>query len=582
MNSYSINLRLKLFNSGVEDMFRQNQKHMQVTLFGTVHQMPVGVTKMMDKSWAPAFRRLIFEKIDERRYAELYSTVESRPNFPVNIWVGLEIIKWMFDYTDQELLEQFHFNLLTAYALGLENLGDVTLCERTIYYNRERLLEYEAKTGRNLLEEEFKAITDDALARLPIDPKTQRMDSSFIGCFIKQMSRLELVVKVLQNFYHALPEVEQTRWASRLAEYVEDEAKHITYHLRRAEVEGHLKEVGTLLFELHQAYAGDDNISGLKSYQHVGRVLLEQFNMVEGREQTTIEVKPAKEISASSLQNPADDKATFRRKDGEGHKGYLFNAAETCSPENAVQLLTDVSTHQNIVADDTILAERLPEIEERTGVDEMVVDANYTGEDSERVCKEQGVSIIPTEVKGRKVLPDELSLTDFRFDGNAVISCPEGHFPIEQIHKPKGGHHIARFATEQCSNCPRLENCPVRRRKRFYSLLFNDRQALLAQRRQQLSKEDYRRKCRMRPAIEGTISQFKQKLHNGKLRVRGMGKVRNSVILMAIGINFGRLWAYFLGDNPGSALFLTLAVLLMVFLIKNLAGKSTKLGFEVG
>jgi len=98
-----------------------------MTLFGTVHQMPVGVTKMMDKSWAPAFRHLVFEKIDERRYAELYSTIESRPNFPVNIWVGLEITKWMFDYTDQELLEQFHFNLLTAYALGLENLGEVKL-----------------------------------------------------------------------------------------------------------------------------------------------------------------------------------------------------------------------------------------------------------------------------------------------------------------------------------------------------------------------------------------------------------------------------------------------------------------------
>jgi len=102
-------------------MFRHNQRHQQVTLFGTVHQMPVGVKKMMDRSWAPAFRRLIFENIDERRYAELYSTVESRPNFPVNIWVGLEIIKWVFDYTGQELLEQFHFNLLTAYSL--EQLG---------------------------------------------------------------------------------------------------------------------------------------------------------------------------------------------------------------------------------------------------------------------------------------------------------------------------------------------------------------------------------------------------------------------------------------------------------------------------
>lgn len=294
-----------------------------MTLFGTVHQLPVGVKKA-DKSWAPAFRRLIFEKINERRYAE--SRVESRPNFPVNIWVGLEIIKGMFDYTEQE--QRFHFNLLTSYALGQENLGEISLSERTIYYNRERLLEYEAKTGRNLLEEEFHAITDDALAELPIDSKTQRMD--FIGSFIKQMSRLE-AVKVVQNFYHELPKAEQTRWASQLAKYVEDEAKHISYYLRRTDVEDHLKELGAILFDLHQAYAGDEEISGF--YHHISRVLL--FNIVEGREETIIEVKPAKEISAGSLQNPADDKATFRRKNGEGHKGYLFNVSETCSPENA-------------------------------------------------------------------------------------------------------------------------------------------------------------------------------------------------------------------------------------------------------
>ena len=71
-------------------MFRQNQRHRQMVLFGTVHRMPVGITKMMDKSWVPAFRKLIFEKIEERRYAKRYSTIESRPNFPVNNlgWAG--------------------------------------------------------------------------------------------------------------------------------------------------------------------------------------------------------------------------------------------------------------------------------------------------------------------------------------------------------------------------------------------------------------------------------------------------------------------------------------------------------------
>jgi hypothetical protein len=217
-------------------MFKENQRHRQVILFGIVHQFPVGVSKRLDKSWAPVFRKLIFEKIDESRFARLYSSLDSRPNFPVNIWVSLEIIKWMFDYTDQELLDQFHFNLLTAHAVGLDNLGDITLAERTLYYNRERLLDYEARTGRNLLDEEFKAITDESVAKLRINAKLQRMDSSFVGSFIKQMSRLELLAKVLQNFFRDLPQAGQTRWKSRLGAYIEDESEHIAYRLKRAEV----------------------------------------------------------------------------------------------------------------------------------------------------------------------------------------------------------------------------------------------------------------------------------------------------------------------------------------------------------
>ncbi|MFC2042384.1 hypothetical protein ACFLTV_02695 [Chloroflexota bacterium] len=66
-------------------MFKENQKHLQATIYGMLHQFSVGVTNRLNKSWAPAFHEFIFEKIDERRYAVLYSTVDSRPNFPVNV-----------------------------------------------------------------------------------------------------------------------------------------------------------------------------------------------------------------------------------------------------------------------------------------------------------------------------------------------------------------------------------------------------------------------------------------------------------------------------------------------------------------
>jgi hypothetical protein len=213
-------------------MFKENQKHRQISIYGMVHQFKPGMLKRLDKSWAPIFRKLIFEKIDERRYAVLYSSIESRPNFPVNIWVGLEILKALHDYTDEELIDQFHFNLLCAQALGQDNLGDITLSERMIYYNRQRLLGYENKSGRNLAEEEFKALSDEAIAKLKLNPRMQRMDSTMIGSCIKQMSRLELIAKVLQNFYGDLPKAEQSRWKEHLTGYIEEDADHIAYQLK--------------------------------------------------------------------------------------------------------------------------------------------------------------------------------------------------------------------------------------------------------------------------------------------------------------------------------------------------------------
>jgi hypothetical protein len=563
-------------------MFRENQKHRQVTIYGMVHQFPAGMMKRLDKSWAPVFRKLVFEKIDERRYAELYSDVKSRPNFPVNVWVGLEILKWINDYTDEELIDQLHFNLLTARALGQDNLGDLTLSERTLYYNRERLLEYEARTGRNLLEEEFQAITDGALAKLKINTKTQRMDSSMVGSFIKQMSRLELIAKVLQNFYRDLPEAEQVRWKDRLASYIEDEAEHIAYQLKRAEVEEHLRKLGGLLFELHQAYAGNTEINAGKSYQHLSRLLLEQYDIAISPEKTTIEAKPAKEISPASLQNPADDTATFRRKNGESYKGDLLNIAETCAPENPVQLLTDISVYPNRVADDVILAERLPEIKARIGVEEMVVDGGYSGEKSETACQKESVQLIPTEIKGRKLLIDKMSLAEFHFKNNMITACPEGQAPIAQTYQSEKAHHIVHFAKEICGECPRRKSCLVHCRKKFCSLIYNDRQVILSQRRQQLGAEAYRLKCCLRPAVEGTISQFKRLMHHGKVRVRGLGSIRNSVTLMAIGINFRRLLAYCQENQTGLTRLLEMSILFLMYLVLKSSKRAEVLAFNSG
>ena len=175
-------------------MFRQNIDTMIFDLFKSEDIIPQKIFKHLANSWAISFRENIFKKIDEKRFIVLYSTTNnSRPNIPVNILLGLEIIKELFDYRDEELLRGFHLNLEVAYALGLNDLGEYAISERTLYYFRSKVLKYEKASGINLYEQEFKKFRDNLINDFNIKMDTQRSDSFLVGSNIKKMSRVELV-----------------------------------------------------------------------------------------------------------------------------------------------------------------------------------------------------------------------------------------------------------------------------------------------------------------------------------------------------------------------------------------------------
>jgi hypothetical protein len=110
-------------------MFRKNDSHYQDELFSHYQSMRPSVAKLLNKTWAPVFYEHVFCKINEDLFAPMYCLDTGRPNVPVNILMSLEIIKNMFGYTDQELIEQFYFNFQVNYALGIRNLGEVYLAE---------------------------------------------------------------------------------------------------------------------------------------------------------------------------------------------------------------------------------------------------------------------------------------------------------------------------------------------------------------------------------------------------------------------------------------------------------------------
>ena len=74
-------------------MFRKNDQHLQMPMFSGVDSLPEKQLKRLEASWAGVFYRELFVRIDEEVFAVLYSDVPSRPNIPVNVLMGLEILK---------------------------------------------------------------------------------------------------------------------------------------------------------------------------------------------------------------------------------------------------------------------------------------------------------------------------------------------------------------------------------------------------------------------------------------------------------------------------------------------------------
>ena len=115
---------------------------------------------------------------DERPFAVLYSTEASRPNVPVNVLVGLEILKAGFGWTDEEMYEHFTFDLQVRYALGYVQLSEGYFAIRTVYEFRRRLSEHMQTTGENLLEAAFEQVTDDQIQAFGVRTQELRMDDS--------------------------------------------------------------------------------------------------------------------------------------------------------------------------------------------------------------------------------------------------------------------------------------------------------------------------------------------------------------------------------------------------------------------
>ncbi len=527
-------------------MFRKNDQHLQWPLISDLDALPPKLKDRLESSWAGTFYREVFVRLDEEPFAVLYSDEASRPNIPINVLVGLETLKAGFGWSDEEMYENFCFNLQVRYALGCRQLDEGHFELRTVYNFRRRLSEHRQQTGQELLAEAFEQVTDEQVAAFCLQTNKLRMDSTQVASNIRQFSRLQLLVEVLQRVHRELSEADQQRYGGDFAPYLKGSSGQYVYQVKPGAYAGHLEQVGQVMSRLVTALA--PAYGGQPSYQLLVRVFNEHF-IVEASDDDDDRLRPRQgdELSADSLQSPDDWVATYRHKQGEDFFGYVTNLTETCHPENPFQLIMEVQTEPNSTDDAQMLADRLPALKERTDLDEMHTDGGYSSPEVDRLMRQQQVEQIQTAIRGRQPDPTKLNLDDYQWELTAdgqplALTAPNGQRTVVEPGR-KPDRYIARFNQSPQRSSPSTSVSTSTKPPPPPVIYFSGQQLELALRRQR-SAQARATGYNLRAAVEATIGALKRPFSNDKLPVRGQFRVNSMLIGSALMVNLRRIHRY--------------------------------------
>ena len=497
--------------------------------------------ELLETGWAALIRNDLFDKISVDEIKPNFHTKMGRPTKELRTMLGVLVLQQMFDLTDRETIRQLAFNTEWHYALNLRLEDDETkyLCERTL--RTYRLLVTTLEIDKIL----FRSLTDTLLDKLNIPTKKQRLDSTHIRSDMRRLSRMELFRKTIEKFLKVIRREHNRllnkRVDSELIERYLGEKKGYFSQVKPSEAKVALQQVAEDLLMLVETFRTHPKIRGMGVFCLLQRVLNEQCNVVGEGEEAKVEIKNPKEVSSDSLQNPSDEDAGYC-----GHKGqgYQVQLMETYQDEKSEEepappdLITYLDVEPANCSDSDAALPAIEETKERgCAPGELVADSLYGSDDNVRKAAEEGVDLIAPTMGKPKSKKTTLILDDFTVEEETgeVTSCPGGEEPCE-IRRGKDDGLKVYFDPAICEDCEHRDYCSVGLND-DHMLVYTPKQLRLAQRRVAEESDEFREKYRWRSGIEAVNAKLKRMLGLGRLRVRGLVRVRFAVTLKVLGWN---------------------------------------------
>ena len=490
-----------------------------------------------------SFYRLIFCNIKEEDFRVLYSSKYSSPNCAVNCLVAALFQLHHHNWSYAELMSQIDFNVEIRVALGLKDLESRPFTKRTLFNFKNRLANHSEKHGENLLEKVFDYLTAHQLKELKIKTNIQRGDSVLLDTNIRTYSRLSFLVEVVSRVGKILDKSDQVLYSALFNPYLKGGEKFI-YSLQEEEGSPHLETLAQTYYGIHTLL--NEKYSEHPVFQMFDKVYSAHFKEVESEEAYPIMLRPKEELGSDNICSPDDLDATCRTKRGETHIGFVAFGAETCHPENELNLVTKVALETNNTDDSKILEAQLDEMVECTpDLEEFHIDGGFGSEGVDVKADEHQIILIQTAIKGvQSQVPMGIEGTE---QDGFTVDCPNPEHPKVKAQKLQKNYR-ADFDLDKCEQCPFKDFCPTKRerkyRKKIAILRFKLPDVLRHKRHkaiQQIPKE----RQTLRPGVENLMARFRRgEKHTGKFKITGRFNFESYLFAMACVVNFERIFAF--------------------------------------
>ena len=484
--------------------------------------------KRLGNDWPHVFRTAILKLMPAGELGEHFHPILGCPTKELYGMAGAIFLKEYFNKTIEQAVESCLLHADWQYALNIQPLG-ASMSHASIERYSKLI------TRDELAREIFDRVTAALVDLLELDVSRQRLDSTHIHSDMATFGRTRLMAVTIKRFltqlkrheaasYQALPAELRERYApgesQRFGHYRGDRRQ-----MRQTLAEDLLRRVGR--------FAGQEAVTSRSTYQAMVRVLAEQCDVRE----ETVTVKQVQ--GGDGLQNPSDPDATYS-----GHKGAGYSAqiAQTCTEGNDAPLITGVAVTPAHVSDQTAVEPMLEQLAQQELLPEtMYADQGYGGDENVQHAQACGVDL-QSPVAGHEMDPDQLSLDDFVIDEQTemVERCPNGCVPVSSQVDPTTGRTRTVMATKDCRRCEFVKQCPVHLAKGQYVLIHQPLQRRCAERRAEQRTEAFAENYAIRAGLESTNSALKRATGLGRLRTRGLKRMRLGVLLRCAGWNIKR------------------------------------------